>query len=667
MQPNNKLHSQFRLLCGGLALAALILHFYTFCYAAFAQWDLTTPIIDRLATNLGHSGPFHYKASSKLIALFFLGLTAVGSPADYRIPSLIKLLLHALLGLCLYFGSDILLQLTARPTTLAAFYMAITLAGLALLYSIIRQIVSLVAGHLSNDIFNTMGQTFPQQEQKLPGPQSIHLRARYQLGSQTRASFINLEIYRGTLVMGTPGSGKTRYVFRQMIRQSLANKMALFVYDLKYDDLTRLTYNSFRSLGPDPGFSPAFYSVNFDDLACSHRCNPLDPSSLDDISDAAEAARTMLLSLNRKWVDMQGDFFCESAISFFTATIWFLRRYEDGRYCTLPHLIELIQTEYHELFSILQSYPEIQTRINSFIVAYQSNTMEQLQGQVDSARVPLAALASPRLYYLLSANDFTLDINDPAHPKIVCIGSNPQKQHIYGAIVSLYVSRMLKLINRKGGTPCHLLYDEFTSFYAPNMPQTIATGRANKIAITLGIQDLSQLRAEYGRNQADALFNLPGNIISGQVSGDSASQLSARFGKILQERSTISINSRDTSTSQSHQLDPAIPPSKIATLSSGEFVGITADNPSQPMRLKAFHCRIDIDYAALQKEEQSWVSLPQVAPATPQDIDRNFRRIKEEVRQLVQDRLALMQDDPELARLLLTRNRPSYGPKRSPS
>jgi type IV secretory pathway TraG/TraD family ATPase VirD4 len=432
--------------------------------------------------------------------------------------------------------------------------------------------------------------------------------------------------------------------------------MALFVYDLKYDDLTRLTYNTLEEIkkkqtpGHTHPISPIFYSVNFDDLSRSHRCNPLDPATLDDIADATDAAKTILYALNKNWINKQGDFFISSAISFFTANIWFLRQIEGGHYCTLAHLIELIQTDYPKLFSILQSFPDIQTLIGSFVSAFTNNVMEQLQGQVDSARIALSSLASPSLYYLLSANDFTLDINLPNAPKVVCIGSNPQKQLIYGAIISLYVSRMIKLVNKKGGVPCHLFFDEFSSFYASGMDLTLATARSNKVAITIGIQDLSQLRKEYGRDQADALFNLPGNLICSQVSGDSARLVSERFGKILQEKSTYSTNSRDTSISQSQHLDLAVPASKIATLSSGEFVGITADSPVQKITLKAFHAQILIDHKAIAIEEAAWQPIPEVRPVTREQVEDNFHQIKKDVRQLIDDRLAYMLQTPGLAR-----------------
>jgi len=663
MQPTqDNSTQQLRAIAGITAVIILFLHTYYYCYQALAGWGLTHPLIDRIVGGLARGGHLRHPTQTKILALAALAITTLGIQHPVPTKTIRRLITRTLTGTILYFLSDPLLDLDVPASNAAALYLVTTFTGLTLLYISIKAISSTLYWRHNNDIFNRINESFPQEERLLKNPYSINLKAQYTFRNQVRDSYINLvEIFRGTLVMGTPGSGKTRYIFRQLIQQSLANGMALFVYDLKYDDLTKLTYNTLEQIKKQPRppgapLLPTFYSINFTDFSRSHRLNAIPPESLEDISDAAECSRTILYALNKRWIQRQGDFFVESAVNFFTANIWFLRLYADGRYCTLPHLIELLQTPYNKLFSILQSYPSILTLVGSFVTAYGNGTMDQLQGQIDSAKIPLSALASPHIYYLLSANDFSLDLNNPQHPKVICIGSNPQKQFVYGAIVSLYVSQMVKLVNRKGGVPCHILLDEFPSFYAGGIDTTLAQARSNKVAITLGIQDLSQLRAAYGRDQADALFNLPGNLICSQVSGDSASLVSQRFGKIQQEKSTISTNSRDSSTSQSHQLDLAVPPSKISNLSSGEFVGITADNPNQKIQLKGFHCQVRIDQKAIQREEASYQPLPDIRPVTKDLEEYNFRQIKEEVLQMVEARLTYMQQTPALTPFIIAPN-----------
>lgn len=355
-----------------------------------------------------------------------------------------------------------------------------------------------------------------------------------------------------------------------------------------------------------------------------------------DITDATESARTILLGLNREWIKRQGDFFVESPINFVTAVIWYLRKYGNGCFCTLPHVIEMMQVDYEELFAVLNMEPEIQVLINPFITAYENDAMEQLEGQIASAKICMARLASPQLYWVLSGNDFTLDINDPEYPKIVCVGNNPEKQAIYGAVLSLYISRLVKLVNRKGKQKCALVFDEFPTIYFNNMDSLIATARSNKVAPVLGMQDFSQLRKDYGKEQADVIVNICGNIISGQVMGDSAKLLSERFGKIMQDRQSLSINRTDTSVSKSTQLDFAIPASKISALSSGEFVGMVSDDPNEKIKLKMFHSEMVNNSDAINEEIKGFKNIPPVREMDSQQVTDNYFQVKHDIQMLIE-------------------------------
>lgn len=192
-----------------------------------------------------------------------------------------------------------------------------------------------------------------------------------------------------------------------------------------------------------------FFVINFDDLSRSNRCIPLKPSAMHDITDAVESARTILMGLNREWIKRHGDFFVESPINFVTAIIWYLKKYKGGEFCTLPHVIELMQLEYDQLFTILHTEKEIDVLINPFVNAYLHDAVEQLEGQIAVAKITMARISSRQLYYVLSGNEFSLDINNPADPKIFCIGSKPQKIQIYGAIISLFTNRLFKTVNQK--------------------------------------------------------------------------------------------------------------------------------------------------------------------------------------------------------------------------
>jgi hypothetical protein len=615
-----------------LSLAVLLLHSYISCHAAFHTWGLTHPLVDRVAWNIAQAflfqEPWRAKAAAGLLLL--VSLLGARGKKDEQL-GLRHLLAYLLPGLLLYCASHLLL-INASPLTAAA-YLGITLLGYLLLLAGGTRVSRLLRQRLSTDIFNRRNQSFPQEERLLENAYSVNLPAQYTLKGRVRRSWINIiNPFRALLVIGTPGAGKSYFVIRHVITQHIAKGFTLFLYDFKYDDLTRIAYNA---LLRQKDSKRKFYLINFDDLSRTHRCNPLDPASMTDITDATEASRTIMLGLNREWIKKQGDFFVESPINFVTAIIWFLRRYQQGRYCTLPHVIELMQADYAELFAVLRTEPEIEVLINPFVSAFEHAAMEQLEGQVASAKISMARLASPQLYYVLSGNDFTLDLNNPQAPKVICLAGNPQKQQVYGAVLSLYVSRAIKLVNQKGRLPSSLVFDEFPTIYFNGIDSLIATARSNRVATTLAVQDYSQLKKDYGREQAEVVMNIVGNIISGQVSGETARQLSERFGKIVQERQSLSVNSSDTSVSRSTQLDAAVPPATIASLSSGEFVGTVADEPSCPITLKAFHAAILNDHQAISREEKGYRSIPEIRQVDPDTVQRQYRQVKQEVQHII--------------------------------
>lgn len=452
---------------------------------------------------------------------------------------------------------------------------------------------------------------------------------------------------RMVLIIGEPGAGKTYFVIRNIIKQKIELKQfpGMLLYDFKYDDLAKIVYNSWLSSRHLYKVQPNFYIINFDYPI--NRCNQLEPSTMRDITDATESARTILLGLNMQWTQKTGDFFVESPINFLTAIIWFLKKYKGGVYCTLPHAIELMQLDYDDLFPILSTESEIEVLINPFISAYMNRAMEQLEGQIASAKIALARLASPLLYYVLSASDFTLDINNPSSPKIVVLANNPEKTQTYGAVISLYLNRVFRILPKKGMEKCCIIADEFSSLFANGIENFLAISRGYKIFCYLAIQNIAQLRKSYGREQADVIFNLAGNIICGQAIGDTAKSVSEAIGKIVQTRESISINRQDTSISRNTQLDFAVPASKIAGLSAGEFVGILADNPDQKIKYKSFHTSIQNDHAAIKKEEDNYKPLPE-SRISDLDIQNNYIQIKNDIIELREKEIQRIKDDPEL-------------------
>lgn len=605
--------------------------------------------------NIQRTGLFSSFVKSKLIALGFLAISLVGARGkkDEKL-GYKAAFAYIISGLFVFFISYLTLLLPFSVTGLAWIYMLVTSGGFLLMLSGGTLLSRIIKDRLDDDIFNKEQETFPQEERLLENEYSVNLRARYRLRNRVRNSWVNVvNPFRGLLVIGTPGAGKSYFVIRHVITQHIRKGFTMFIYDFKFDDLSRIAYNTWLNNRHVFATPPKFYYINFDDLTRTHRCNALDPSAMLDITDASESARTILLGLNREWIKKQGDFFIESPINFLTAIIWYLRRYNDGQFCTLPHVIELMQVDYDSLFTLLRTEKEIEVLINPFINAYLNDVMEQLEGQIASAKVAMARLASPQLYYVLSGSDFTLDLNNPEDPKIICMGNNPQKIQTYGAVLSLYVNRLVKLVNQKGKMKSSLILDEFPTIYLNGIDSLIATARSNKVSTCLGIQDFSQLRKDYGREQADVIVNITGNIISGQVVGDTARSLSERFGKIMQDRVSYSINSGDTSISKSKQLESALPPSKIASLSSGEFVGMVADNPTQKIDLKVFNCEIINDHDALKAEEDAYRPIPEVRSVTPAMVQRNFMQIRQDIQDIINSEMERLMNDPATRHLVI--------------
>ena len=359
-------------------------------------------------------------------------------------------------------------------------------------------------------------------------------------------------------------------------------------------------------------------------------------------------------------IQKQGDFFVESPIILLAAIIWYLKIYDNGKYCTFPHAIEFLNRPYAQIFPILTSYPELENYLSPFMDAWESNAQDQLQGQIASAKIPLSRMISPALYWVMTGDDFSLDINNPKEPKILVVGNNPDRQNIYSAALGLYNSRIVKLINKKKQLKSSVIIDELPTIYFRGLDNLIATARSNKVAVCLGFQDFSQLTRDYGDKESKVIQNTVGNIFSGQVVGETAKNLSERFGKVLQKRQSMTINRNDKSTSISTQMDSLIPASKISNLTQGMFVGAVSDNFDERIEQKIFHAEIVVDSAKVSAEMKAYKKIPVIAEFTDKDgndilretINSNYRRVKQEIIALVESETERIKNDSELSRLL---------------
>lgn len=648
-----------------IAIVLVLLNIYFFCYSAFREHNLVAGWTNNLLTKFSTKTVL-FKSSyiTKGAAFVFLALSCLGTKGklDQEL-TWKKPTIYLLLGAILIFGNDWLLNLSAPHTITAALY-AITLAiGFLMVLKAgnsFSRILNL--GGLGGDLFNEENESFPQEETKMENEFSVNLRTSYRYKGKQREGWINIvNPFRATMVLGTPGSGKSYAVVNEFIRQHIAKGFAMYIYDFKFDDLSRICYNTLLKHTDKYEVMPKFYVINFDNPRKSHRCNPLLPSMMTDIVDAYESAATIMLNLNKTWIQKQGDFFVESPINFLTAIIWFLKLYKEGKYCTFPHVIEFLNRDYAEMFPILGAYSEIENYVRPFVSAFKNDAMEQLEGQIASARIPLSRLASPQLYWVMSGNDFTLDINNPKEPKILCVGNNPDRQAIYGAALGLYNARLVKLVNRKKQLKTSIIIDELPTIYFKGLDTLIATARSNKISTCLGFQDFSQTDRDYGKAEATVIRNTVGNVFSGQVVGDTAETLSKRFGRILQKRQSISVNSKDTSSSTSTQLDSMIPASKISNLTQGNFVGAVADNVGEEITQKVFHAKIKVDVKAIDAETKAYQDIPDITsfidPATGKDcieekIRANYDKVKQEVADICREELARIENDTTLQHLV---------------
>lgn len=665
MQQEDDLRALAKIMEFGRAVSIflLVVHVYVYCYPSITAWHLSLEVIDRILVNFNDTtGIFNCILWSKLLAVLLLAVSCLSTHGVKGEKITWPKIYAALVAGCvLFFLNWWLLELPLPHMANTAFYIFTLTAGyLALLMSGLWM-SRLYRHNLMEDVFNMENESFMQETRLMENEYSVNLPTRFYYKKRWNNGFVNIvNIFRACMVIGTPGSGKSYAIVNSYIRQLIAKGFAIYIYDYKFDDLSTIAYNSLLKNMDKYEVKPRFYVINFDDPCRSHRCNPINPEFMTDISDAYEASYTIMLNLNRTWIEKQGDFFVESPIILLAAIIWYLKIYKNGIYCTFPHAVELLNKPYSDLFTILTSYPELENYLSPFMDAWKGNAQDQLQGQIASAKIPLTRMISPQLYWVMTGNDFSLDINNPKEPKLLCVGNNPDRQNIYSAALGLYNSRIVKLINKKKQLKCAVIIDELPTIYFRGLDNLIATARSNKVGVLLGFQDFSQLTRDYGEKESKVIQNTVGNIFSGQVVGETAKTLSERFGKVLQQRQSVSINRQDVSTSINTQLDSLIPASKITNLSQGTFVGAVADNFDEKIEQKIFHAEIVVDHVKISAEEKAYRKIPIINDFKDrngddimmQQIQRNYDQIKADAQAIINEEMQRIKNDPELRKRL---------------
>ena len=647
----------------GISVLFLLINCYWFCYEAFHTWGLTLSVLNKILMNFQRTaGLFSSILWTKLFCVLFLALSCLGTRGvkEEKI-TWAKIWTVLAIGFVLFFLNWWLLALPIGVVGAASLYIFTVSVGYICLLMAGVWMSRLLKNDLMDDVFNTENESFMQETRLMENEYSVNLPTRFYYKKKWNNGWINVvNPFRASMVLGTPGSGKSFAIVNNYIKQQIEKGFAMYIYDYKFPDLSEIAYNHLRTHLDAYKVQPQFFVINFDDPRKSHRCNPINPAFMTDISDAYESAYTIMLNLNRSWIQKQGDFFVESPIILLAAIIWFLKIYENGKYCTFPHAIEFLNRPYAQIFPILTSYDELANYLSPFMDAWEGGAQDQLQGQIASAKIPLSRMISPALYWVMTGDDFSLDINNPNEPKVLVVGNNPDRQNIYSAALGLYNSRIVKLINKKKQLKSSVIIDELPTIYFRGLDNLIATARSNKVAVCLGFQDFSQLTRDYGDKESKVIQNTVGNVFSGQVVGETAKTLSERFGKVLQQRQSMTINRNDKSTSISTQMDSLIPASKISNLTQGMFVGAVSDNFDERIDQKIFHAEIVVDVAKVSAETKVYQPIPIIANFTNENgsdslretIEANYRQVKQEVLSLVDSETARIKADPTLSHLI---------------
>ena len=641
-----------------LSVIFLLINAYWFCYEAFLTWGFTLGIVDKILMNFQRTTSlFSSLLWTKLFSFVFLALSCLGTKGvKEETITWPKIWAVLAVGFVLFFLNWWLLVLPIGKVGGASLYIFTLSMGYICLLMAGVWMSRLLKNNLMDDVFNLENESFMQETRLMENEYSVNLPTRFYYKKRWHKGWINIvNPFRASMVLGTPGSGKSFAIVNNYIKQQIEKGFAMYIYDYKFPDLSEIAYNHLLTHLDAYEVKPQFFVINFDDPRKSHRCNPINPAFMTDISDAYESAYTIMLNLNRTWIQKQGDFFVESPIILLAAIIWFLKIYQGGKYCTFPHAIEFLNRPYAQIFPILTAYDELANYLSPFMDAWEGGAQDQLQGQIASAKIPLSRMISPALYWVMTGDDFSLDINNPREPKVLVVGNNPDRQNIYSAALGLYNSRIVKLINKKKQLKSSVIIDELPTIYFRGLDNLIATARSNKVAVCLGFQDFSQLTRDYGDKESKVIQNTVGNVFSGQVVGETAKTLSERFGKVLQQRQSMTINRNDKSISISTQLDSLIPASKISNLTQGMFVGAVSDNFDERIEQKIFHAEIVVDVTKVTAEAKAYQPIPIIAEFLNEDgsdslsetIEANYKRIKLEILTLVNAEITRVQRNSE--------------------
>ncbi len=643
-----KLYSFFQVAIYGLVVLEAVMYvFYD-----MPEFSKLKPVISRLQSIAVYNNIIY----SKLAIVLMILITSIGTkPRKTRHLNVTKgIFMPLIFGIFLIMAS-ILFYLQSHDglgtiRLIDIYYGISSLLGSVLLHSGLDNCSKAIKKRLLDDRFNLENESFEQSTIQINTKHSINIPIKFMFQKKVKKGWLNLtNPFRGTIILGTPGSGKSYSIICPAIKQLIKKQFSLLIYDFKYPDLAQMAYYHYLLNHPPDEYGHrqfAFHMINLTDLEYSQRVNPLAPKYIETLADAIETAESLIESL-RKSSEMSGDnqFFTQSAINYLSACIFFLSKYENGKYSSLPHVMALLNRTYDEIFNLLLTHDELESLLSPFRSAYDNKAFSQLEGQIGTLKVNISRINTKESAWVFSGQDFNLSISNPNHPALLIISNHPKTQNINSAANSVLLNRISKLVNTRNNHPCGIIIDELPTIYFHRIQNLISTARSHQVAVVLGIQELPQLVEGYGKNGAETILSVIGNVISGAVrKKETLDWLEKLFGKIKQIKKGYSISNGILSTSYNEQSDYLIPASKIADLQSGHIVAkLTQDalsNKQLKPNLGTNNCRIDLDVSQIEKEKQEFVPLPKYYDFEGRKEERlleNFQRIKTDIQTIIDD------------------------------
>ena len=634
--------------------------------ASLFYLNANIPVVSNLLKNFSKLSFIYPPINAKFATLILIGLVAIGTKAkkkkDLNIAT--EIVLPIVLGLVMIFSS-LIVQNEAGNNKLTKIFPGMNLyqiiyATLSFLGAVILQmgadsISKLMQQKMGKDRWNIEEESFDQNQELIKSETNINIPYLFRYKGKSNKGWINLNPFRGTMVIGTPGSGKSFGVINPAIRQMIAKGFCLCIYDFKFPDLAQIAYYHYLlKKSKDSDYNYSFHVINLNEVEKSRRVNPFHKKYIQTLAEAQEMAESMVSSLQKGGSSSGGGseaFFTQSAINFLASCIYFFAKLENGKYSDLPHILSFMNRSYQEIFDSLFKNEEIGSLLSPFKTAYDNKAFDQLEGQIGTLKIFLSRLATKESFWVFSGDEVELKITDRENPSIIILASDPGTQDINSALYSAVLNRTLRLVNSKHNLPGGIIADEFPTIYIHKIDNVVATARSNRVAVLLGLQEIPQLRQFYKKEVADTISAIVGNILSGSARDkNTLDWLEKLFGKIKQKSFSQSISQQGTTTSINEKMDFMIPAGKIAALRTGEMVGMIAqgeENDTDEYKTSAINGKINLDMKAIKQEEQNYVPMPVYYSfidkagnnRKEEVLMTNFRKINNEIELIVNENI----------------------------